>query len=38
MTITLTPLTEKRLQERARRMGQEISALADTLLADALIV
>jgi len=36
MTITLTSQTETRLRERASRMGQEISTLADTLLADAL--
>ena len=37
MTITLTPETETRLRERAERDGQDANALADTLLADALM-
>ena len=36
MTITLTPETEARLRERAAREGQDISTLAEHLLADAL--
>ena len=37
MTIILTPETETRLRERAERDGEDISALADALLADALM-
>lgn len=36
MTITLTPETETRLRERAKRDGQDVSTLADAMLADAL--
>ena len=36
MTITLTPETEARLRARAERERQDIDALADALLAEAL--
>lgn len=36
MTITLTPGTEARLREKAKREGQDINAVADALLAAAL--
>jgi predicted transcriptional regulator len=36
VTITLTPETEARLRERAEREQQDLSVLADALLAEAL--
>lgn len=36
MSITLTRNTESRLHEQAERMGEDVNALADTLLANAL--
>lgn len=36
MTITLTPATETRLRERAERDGQDMSSLADAMLAGLL--
>ncbi len=36
MTITLTPETETRLREQARRDGQDVDRLANALLMDSL--
>ena len=33
MTVTLTPETETRLRQKAERDGQDINAVADTMLA-----
>jgi predicted transcriptional regulator len=36
MTITITPEVEARLREKALRDGQDVSIIANTLLAEAL--